>query len=67
EVVERYPQASSEMHTYITLTYGLPPGQKLKHDELITDLATRIPGMLSGLVGAGGGVAYPLSAERIAE
>ncbi|MFI7241784.1 SCO6880 family protein [Streptomyces qinglanensis] len=67
EVVASYPQASSEMHTYITLTYGLPPGQKLKHDELITDLATRIPGLLSGLVGAGGGVAYPLSAERIAE
>ncbi|MEU5835676.1 SCO6880 family protein [Streptomyces diacarni] len=67
EVVERYPQASSEMHTYITLTYGVPAGQKVKHDELITEIATRIPGLLSGLVGAGGGVAYPLSAERIAE
>ncbi|MFE0877932.1 SCO6880 family protein [Streptomyces smyrnaeus] len=67
EVVQQYPQASSEMHTYITLTYGLPAGQKPKHEELITDLATRIPGLLSGLVGAGGGVAYPLSAERIAE
>jgi hypothetical protein len=67
EVVARYPSASSEMHTYITLTYGLPPTQKMKEEELITDLATRIPGLLSGLVGAGGGVAYPLSAERIAE
>ncbi|GAA2607765.1 SCO6880 family protein [Streptomyces axinellae] len=67
EVVQSYPQASSEMHTYITLTYGLPVGNKLKEEELITELATRIPGLLSGLVGAGGGVAYPLSAERIAE
>ncbi|MGP3973555.1 SCO6880 family protein [Streptomyces sp. 8N114] len=67
EVVERYPEASSEMHTYITLTYGVPVGQKINHDDMIIDLSTRIPGLLAGLVGAGGGVAYPLSGERIAE
>ncbi|WP_405810941.1 hypothetical protein OG729_39165 [Streptomyces sp. NBC_00210] len=67
EVVQRYPSASSEMHTYITLTYGIPPGQKRKHEDVLADLAIRIPGLLSGLVGAGGGSAYPLSAERIAE
>jgi hypothetical protein len=67
EVVDRYPSASSEMHTYITLTYGVPGGRKRKHEDVVTDLAVRIPGLLSGLVGAGGGAAYPLSAERIAE
>ncbi|MFI1169398.1 SCO6880 family protein [Streptomyces sp. NPDC020801] len=67
EVVERYPTASSEMHTYVTLTYGVPPGQKRKPEDVISDLAIRIPGLLSGLVAAGGGTAYPLSAERIAE
>ncbi|GGV74411.1 SCO6880 family protein [Streptomyces thermoviolaceus] len=67
EVVERYPSASSEMHTYIALTYGVPPGQKRKQSDIITELAIRIPGLLAGLVGAGGGSAYPLSAERIAE
>ncbi|MEU8677801.1 SCO6880 family protein [Streptomyces sp. NPDC048560] len=67
EVVERYPSASSEMHTYITLTYGVPPGQKRRHEDVVNDLAIRIPGLLTGLVGAGGGAAYPLSAERIAE
>lgn len=67
EVVESYPAASSEMHTYITLTYGVPAGQKRHHSEILTDLAIRIPGLLSGLVGAGGGAAAPLSAERIAE
>ncbi|MGP3925286.1 SCO6880 family protein [Streptomyces sp. 8N616] len=67
EVVERYPSASSEMHTYIALTYGSPGGQKRKRDELLADLAIRIPGLLTGLVGAGGGSAAPLSAERIAE
>ncbi|MFF5143300.1 SCO6880 family protein [Streptomyces sp. NPDC013157] len=67
EVVQRYPSASSEMHTYVTLTYGVPPGQKRTPDDVLTDLAIRIPGLLSGLVGAGGGAAYPLSAERIAE
>ncbi|MDQ0808448.1 hypothetical protein QFZ63_000162 [Streptomyces sp. B3I7] len=67
EVVDKYPSASSEMHTYIALTYGVPPGQKRKPEEFITDLAIRIPGLLAGLVGAGGGSAEPLSAERIAE
>ncbi|MER5445427.1 SCO6880 family protein [Streptomyces sp. NPDC002764] len=67
EVVERYPTASSEMHTYVTLTYGMPAGQKRSKEDVITDLAIRIPGLLSGLVAAGGGAAYPLSAERIAE
>ncbi|GAA4788425.1 SCO6880 family protein [Streptomyces ziwulingensis] len=67
EVVQRYPAASSEMHTYISLTYGPANGQRRKSDEIITDLAIRIPGLLAGIVGAGGGPATPLSAERIAE
>ncbi|MFD7064631.1 SCO6880 family protein [Streptomyces sp. NPDC059906] len=67
EVVERYPTASSEMHSYITLTYGVRAGRKHTKAEVIDDLAIRIPGLLSGLVAAGGGSAYPLSAERIAE
>jgi hypothetical protein len=67
EVVDRYPSASSEMHTYVTLTYGNPAGQKRKKEDVMTELAIRIPGLLSGLVAAGGGAAYPLSAERIAE
>ncbi|MFJ5261803.1 SCO6880 family protein [Streptomyces sp. NPDC088387] len=66
EVVERYPTASSEMHTYVTLTYGVPGGRRVR-EEVIADLAIRIPGLLSGLIAAGGGAAYPLSAERIAE
>lgn len=67
EVVNSYPDASSEMHTYVTLSYGVPPGRRRDSDDVVTDLATRIPGLLGGLVGAGGGSAYPLSAERIAE
>ncbi|MET8454309.1 SCO6880 family protein [Streptomyces sp. NPDC005209] len=67
EVVDRYPSASSEMHTYVTLTYGNPASQKRKKEDVITELSIRIPGLLSGLVAAGGGAAYPLSAERIAE
>ncbi|MFD4577654.1 SCO6880 family protein [Streptomyces sp. NPDC058417] len=67
EVVETYPSASSEMHTYITLTYGIPGGRKRGIDEVVADLAIRIPGLLAGLVGAGGGSAAPLSAENIAE
>ncbi|MFI7142483.1 SCO6880 family protein [Streptomyces massasporeus] len=66
EVVERYPLASSEMHTYIALTYGAPAGKR-EHAEIVTDLAIRVPGLLTGLVGAGAGSAAPLSAERLAE
>ncbi|MGW4088099.1 SCO6880 family protein [Streptomyces sp. NPDC004822] len=67
EVVQRYPSASSEMHTYIALTYGVPAARRRDHQEVLADLAIRIPGLLAGLVGAGGGSATPLSAERIAE
>lgn len=67
DVVNSYPEASSEMHTYITLTYSPPGGQRRDKDVMLTDLALRLPGLLSGLVAAGGGWAEPLSAERIAE
>ncbi|WP_371577817.1 SCO6880 family protein [Streptomyces sp. NBC_01314] len=67
EVVERYPSASSEMHTYIALTYGPTGGPKRDVDDVVTDLSMRLPGLLSGLIAAGGGSAYPLSAERLAE
>ena len=67
EVVQRYPSASSEMHTYLALTYGIAPGQKRRTEDILTDLAIRIPGLLAGIVRAGGGPAAPLSAERIAE
>nr|CTQ90333.1 narrowly conserved hypothetical protein [Kibdelosporangium sp. MJ126-NF4] len=67
EVVDAYPSASSEMHTYISLSYGISHNGKPNHDDMITDLAIRIPGLLAGLAGAGGGAATPLSAERIAE
>ncbi|POX40891.1 hypothetical protein C3486_11930 [Streptomyces sp. Ru73] len=66
EVVERYPSASSEMHTYVTLTYGTV-GTRRDPETVVTDLAIRLPGLLSGLIAAGGGAAYPLSAEQIAE
>ncbi|MCP3766790.1 MULTISPECIES: SCO6880 family protein [Streptomyces] len=67
EVVERYPSASSEMHTYVALTYGPAAGPKRGVEDVITDLSMRLPGLLSGLIAAGGGSAYPLSAERLAE
>lgn len=67
EVVARYPSASSEMHTYIALTYGPTGGPKRNVDDIITDLSMRLPGLLSGLVAAGGGSAYPLAADRLAE
>jgi hypothetical protein len=66
EVVESYPAASSEMKTYIALTYSIV-GAKRDPEAVITDLAIRIPGLLSGLESAGGGAAQPLAAEHIAE
>ncbi|HWS32542.1 MAG TPA: SCO6880 family protein, partial [Actinoplanes sp.] len=67
EVVDLYPAASSEMHSYITLTYGTLPGQRRQREDVITDLAIRLPGLLTGLIGAGGGSAVALTAEEIAE
>ncbi|BFU43979.1 SCO6880 family protein [Krasilnikovia sp. MM14-A1004] len=67
EVVAGYPDASSEMNTYITLTYAPVGGSRRDKEEMLTDLALRLHGVLNGLVSAGGGSAEPLSAERIAE
>jgi hypothetical protein len=55
------------MNTYICLTYGMPPGAKRKSEDVIADLSIRLPGLLSGLMSAGGGPAVALSAEHIAE
>ena len=67
EVVERYPSASSEMHTYIALTYGpdrrRPSGTRGRHHRPVH--AASRPAVRTGR--AGGGSAYPLSAERLAE
>ncbi|MFI6244395.1 SCO6880 family protein [Micromonospora sp. NPDC050795] len=67
EVVASYPDASSEMNTYITLTYAAPGGTRSDKGEVLIDLGMRLQGLLRGLVAAGGGWAEPLSAERIAE
>ncbi|MEU5909191.1 SCO6880 family protein [Micromonospora sp. NPDC047527] len=67
EVVEDYPSASSEMNSYITLTYAPVGGPRRDPEDVITDLAIRVPSLLTGLVSAGGGVAEPLTAEQIAE
>ncbi|BCB75009.1 hypothetical protein GCM10022251_75740 [Phytohabitans flavus] len=64
EVVYDYPSTSSEMNTYITLTYN---GARRAKEETVADLALRMHGLLGGLIEAGGGWAEPLSAERIAE
>jgi hypothetical protein len=67
EVVESYPDASSDMNTYITLTYAPLGLQRRNTDDMITDLSVRIHGLLHGLVAAGGGSASPVSAEQLAE
>ncbi|MEU4569466.1 SCO6880 family protein [Micromonospora sp. NPDC023956] len=67
EVVDDYPSASSEMNSYVTLTYGVPGNQRRDPEDVVTDLAIRVPSLLTGLVSAGGGLAEPLTAEQIAE
>ncbi|WP_431679092.1 SCO6880 family protein [Kitasatospora sp. KL5] len=66
QIVAAYPSASSEMHTYICLTYG-STGLRRKPEEVVADLAGRLPALSSSLIAAGGGSAYPLSPEHLAE
>ncbi|GGM14719.1 MULTISPECIES: SCO6880 family protein [Micromonospora] len=67
EVVEDYPSASSDMKSYITLTYAPVGGPRRDPEDVVTDLAVRVPSLLTGLISAGGGMAEPLTAEEIAE
>jgi hypothetical protein len=67
EVVDDYPSASSEMNSYITLTYAPVGGPRRDPEDVVTDLAIRVPSLLTGLISAGGGMASPLTAEEIAE
>ena len=55
------------MHTYITLTYGSRRARSASTKTSSPTWRSGFPVCFSGLVGAGGGSAYPLSAERIAE
>lgn len=67
EVVDDYPSASSEMNSYITLTYAPVGGARRDPDDVVADLAVRVPSLLTGLISAGGGIADPLTAEQTAE
>lgn len=77
EVVAAYPAASSETATYVTLTYRPDPGQSMNGSRLATrsdrsadmvaNLAIRIPALAGGLIAAGGGAVFPMSATRIAD
>jgi hypothetical protein len=70
EVVETYPEGSSTVKAYVTVTFTAARhsgGAKRSAAEMGRDLAARLPGLSAGLTATGAGAARPLSAQELCE
>ena len=70
EAVAAYPAASSQVTTWVTLTFRPPAARRGRREDraaaMITDLALRITPLAAGLAASGAGAAWPASPARIA-
>lgn len=70
EAVLRYPVGSSVVKAYVAITYSALPragGKKRDAEAMGRELASRLPGLTSGLQATGAGAARPLTAEELCE
>ncbi len=68
EVVIRYPEGSSIIKAYVTITFSAmttATGKKRTAHEMGRDLSARLPGLTSALAGAGAGAARPLPSAEL--
>jgi hypothetical protein len=70
EVAASCPAASSQLTTWVTLTFRSPvrrgAGRGSRDTGMLADLAVRIPPLAAGLAASGAGAAWPASPGRIA-
>lgn len=69
EVESTYPQGSAGIRAWVALTFTATPpgGRRRRTEEMGKDLATRVPGLGSGLSSTGAGPARPVAAQELCE
>lgn len=70
EVVQAYPEGSSTVKAYVTLTFSSAArvgGKRRKEDEMARELAARLPNLTRDLQATGAGAAQPVSAQELCE
>jgi hypothetical protein len=70
EVASSCPAASSQVATWVTLTFrataGRGPGREARNAGMIAELAARVPALAAGLAASGAGAVWPAAPARIA-
>ena len=71
EVAAAYPAASSQVTTWVTLTFRSPASARVSRRAdriagMLAELAVRVPPLAAGLAASGAGVAWPAASGRIA-
>lgn len=70
EVVAAYPQGSSTVKAYITVTFSATSragGKRRDVEDMARELAARMPGLTASLQSTGAGAARPVSAQELCE
>lgn len=65
-----YPQGMADIRCWVTLTFAASPRpgmRKRKTEEVVRDIASKVPSYCARLETTGAGVATPMSPEEIAE
>lgn len=70
EVIGSYPLGSATIRAYVTLTIsgtGAGRGRRRSAEEVVSDLATRLPGIIGRLHGTGAGSPRPVAGQELCE
>jgi hypothetical protein len=66
EVVRTYPVGAAQVSTRVTLTFRPPAKGRWTHQAVCAEIAMRLPGLTSGLHGAGASVVTPMGGQDLA-
>lgn len=70
EVIDSYPTGSATVKAFVSITFSAAAragSKKRSTEEMARELATRLPGLTSGLASTGAGAARPLNAQELCE
>ncbi len=69
ETAQRYPAGSAKVTSWLSITWTptRAGSRKIGRPELLAHIGTRMPGLVSSLIGTGVGSAHPMTAAEIAE